>query len=84
MNGTFIANQYISNRKDNIRTLITFDNGAEWHLLQAPEVTSDGTETDCEVVCMYEGLVSGTVCCLYTGCSYFVASLLPPPSNGFI
>ena len=49
MNGTFIANQYISGSRQ-IRTIITFDNGAEWHLLPAPEVTMDGVETDCEVV----------------------------------
>ena len=49
MNGTFIANQYISGSR-NIRTIITFDNGAEWHLLPAPEVTRSGDETDCEVV----------------------------------
>ena len=50
MNGTFIANQlqYISGHSA-IRTIITFDNGAEWHLLPAPEVTKDGGETDCEV-----------------------------------
>ena len=50
MNGTFIANQYNIGRTQTIRTLITFDNGAEWHLLPAPEVTVDGRETDCEVV----------------------------------
>lgn len=52
MNGTFIANQlqYINSRSA-IRTIITYDNGAEWHLLPAPEVTKDGDETDCEVVC---------------------------------
>ena len=49
MNGTFIANQYVNNSLTHIRTVITFDNGAEWHLLEAPEVTKDGTETDCEV-----------------------------------
>ena len=48
MNGTFIANQYVSG-STTIRTVITFDNGAEWHLLQAPEVTKDGSETDCEI-----------------------------------
>ena len=50
MNGTFIANQLISSISNAIRTIITFDNGAEWHLLQAPEVTTNGGETDCEVV----------------------------------
>ena len=50
MNGTFIANQLISSTSDAIRTIITFDNGAEWHLLEAPEVTTDGHVTDCEVV----------------------------------
>ena len=50
MNGTFIANQYIGDSTGStIRTVITFDNGAEWHLLEAPEVTSDGSETDCEI-----------------------------------
>ena len=48
MNGTFIANQYV-NGGSTIRTVITFDNGAEWHLLQAPEVTKGGVETDCEI-----------------------------------
>ena len=33
-----------------LRTIITFDNGAEWHLLPAPEVTINGDEADCEVV----------------------------------
>ena len=49
MNGTFIANQFVDNTKAHIKTVITFDNGAEWHLLQAPEVMKNGTETDCEV-----------------------------------
>ena len=48
MNGTFIANQRV-NGGLTIRTVITFDNGAEWHLLQAPEVTKDNVETDCEI-----------------------------------
>ena len=48
MNGTFIANQYV-NGGSTIRAVITFDIGAEWHLLQAPEVTKDGMETDCEI-----------------------------------
>ena len=50
MNGTFIANQHVGGSTGGmIRTVITFDNGAEWHLLEAPEVTSDGSETDCEI-----------------------------------
>lgn len=82
MNGTFIANQYISSRSRNIRTLITFDNGAEWHLLEAPEITSDGKETDCEVVCA-KALCPMQYVAFYIGCSFFIASLFPPPSNGF-
>ena len=31
-------------------TIITFDNGTEWNLLPAPEVTINDDEADCEVV----------------------------------
>ena len=50
MNGTFIANRYVSSTTFDIETIISFDNGAEWHLLPAPEVTTDNAETNCEVV----------------------------------
>ena len=73
MNGTFIANQYISGSR-NIRTIITFDNGAEWHLLPAPEVTKNGDETDCEVVWSVY-YVQWKVLSVV-----FVASLFPSPS----
>ena len=70
MNGTFIANQLVSSVSDAIRTIITFDNGAEWHLLQAPEVTADGSETDCEVV-------SRWCCCSVCVASYFYSLFAP-------
>jgi len=48
MNGTFIANQLIA--FPNVRTLITFDNGVEWKLIEAPEVDVDQKEIGCELV----------------------------------
>ena len=54
MNGTFIANQYV---QDKMRTLITFDNGVEWRLMEPPEVDVDGNLIECELVmefCVYE------------------------------
>ena len=51
MNGTFIANQYVpgtSHRQ--VRTLITFDNGVEWKLMEAPEVDINQNAIDCELV----------------------------------
>ncbi|XP_065920049.1 VPS10 domain-containing receptor SorCS1-like [Dysidea avara] len=50
MNGTFIANQYVpgtSHRQ--VRTLITFDNGVEWKLMEAPEVDINQNAIDCEL-----------------------------------
>jgi hypothetical protein len=46
--GTFIANQYISGLSgngDNVRTVISFDGGAEWNLVQPPSgvSTPDGS-----------------------------------------
>ena len=76
MNGTFIANQYISGSRQ-IRTTITFDNGAEWHLLPAPEVTMDGVETDCEVV-QNSYYVQWSVLSVV-----FIALLFPSPSYVF-
>lgn len=70
MNGTFIANQYISG-SSNIRTVITYDNGAEWGLLPAPEVTLDGSETNCEVVWRSDH------CSVLFYKLFFVASLFP-------
>ena len=56
MNGTFIANRHVSSTSIEIETIISFDNGAEWHLLPAPEVTVGNEETNCEVV-------RGSYCC---------------------
>jgi len=49
MNGTLVANQFF-NGQTNVRTKITFNNGAEWHLLEAPEITLSNDETNCELV----------------------------------
>ena len=49
MNGTLVANQFF-NGQANSRTKITYNNGAEWHLLEAPEITLSNDETNCELV----------------------------------
>ena len=41
---------FTSLMKLELRTIITFDNGTEWNLLPAAEVTINGDEADCEVV----------------------------------
>jgi len=50
MNGTLVANQFFSGQTKISRTKITFNNGAEWHLLEAPEVTLSNDETNCHLV----------------------------------
>ena len=53
MNGTFIANQFVPGTYHNeVRTLITFDNGVEWRLMEAPELNVNQEEIDCELVRM--------------------------------
>jgi len=47
MNGTLVANQ---NDNGQIRTKITFNNGAEWHLIEAPKVTASNDEINCVLV----------------------------------
>jgi len=54
MNGTFIANQFVPGTSHNeVRTLITFDNGVEWRLMEAPELNINQEEIECELVCNY-------------------------------
>ena len=51
MNGTIIANQYVYDKGTrDINTVITFDNGAQWYLLEAPESAAGGSKTYCELV----------------------------------
>ena len=51
MNGTFIANQFVRGTNGEVRTLITFDNGVEWKLMEAPEVDFNQEVIECELVC---------------------------------
>jgi len=51
MNGTIIANQFVSSisSRQN-RTMITFDNGARWHAIEAPTLDVNGSSINCNMV----------------------------------
>ena len=51
--GTFIANQYVSGSSgngDQVRTLISFDGGAEWNLVQPPPGAKAADGSPCSPV----------------------------------
>ena len=51
MNGTLIANQFVStSRSQQNRTVITFDNGARWQAIEAPSLGVDGNPINCDMV----------------------------------
>ncbi|KAL5471539.1 hypothetical protein EMCRGX_G029663 [Ephydatia muelleri] len=52
VNGTMVANQYVrsdpSQTNSPIRTLITFNNGGRWRLIEPPDVDVNGNAVNCE------------------------------------
>ena len=60
LRGIYIVSQWKNNSKENIEyrlrkddfmmSLITFDNGGEWHPLEAPRVDVSGNPTKCDTV----------------------------------
>ena len=51
LNGTMVANQYVrsypTQSNSPIRTAITFNNGGQWSLIEAPSVDVNGNAINC-------------------------------------